>query len=404
MKVLVWQWGRRGGAPRFAAGLARGFAALDGVEALLSLAADAEILRGADAPPCALPVATYRGIAGLIWRALLAPMMVHRLSAALRRLRPDLAVCAQPGPLDLAMVAALRRAGVPLAVIVHDATPHPGDGVPLLFALQRALIRRAGTVVVLSEHVAAALRAQRALRPGAQLVVAAHPPVAFGVIAPPDAHPGPRRVLSFGRLLPYKGLDLLADALRLLGPRPDLDVRVVGQGPESAVLAALRALPGVTVENRWVPEDEIGPLLGWSDIVVLPYREASQSGVAAAALAAGRRVVATRVGGLAGQLADAPLAVLCAPEAAALAAALADALQPMPGRPAQPVPTDDGWRRLAAIVRDRASPAIDATAAPGARESAACPKSTACPGAGDTRCPDRPSFGPTPPGSPPPPR
>ena len=205
------------------------------------------------------------------------------------------------------------------------------------------------------------------LRPGTRLVVAAHPPVAFGAVAPPDAHPGPRRVLSFGRLLPYKGLDLLAEALRLLGPCPDLELRVVGQGPESAALAALRALPGVTVENRWVPEDEIGALLGWSDIVVLPYREASQSGVAAAALAAGRRVVATRVGGLAGQLANEPLAVLCAAEGAALAAALGDALRPMAGRPAPPAHVDEGWRRLAAIVLDQAAPgAIDTPAAPGA--------------------------------------
>ncbi|MBW4093879.1 MAG: glycosyltransferase family 4 protein [Proteobacteria bacterium] len=354
MKVLIWQWGRRGGAPRFAAALAAGCAGLDEVEAVLSLAADADILHGANPPPCALPIATYRGVAGLAWRALTAPVMIRRLAATLRRLRPDLAVCAQPGPLDLVMAAALRRVGVAFAVIVHDATPHPGDGVPLLFALQRALIRRADTVVVLSDHVAAALRSQQVLRPGTRLLVAAHPPVAFGAVPPAGAHPGPRRVLNFGRLLPYKGLDLLAQALHLLGPRPDMDLRIVGQGPESAALAALRALPGVTVENRWVPEDEIASLLGWSDIVVLPYREASQSGVAAAALAAGRQVVATQVGGLVGQLADEKLARLCAAEAPALAAALADALQ-TPAADAAPVAaTDASWQRLAAIVVGRA--------------------------------------------------
>jgi glycosyltransferase involved in cell wall biosynthesis len=62
-----------------------------------------------------------------------------------------------------------------------------------------------------------------------------------------------------------------------------------------------------------VPEDEIGELLSWSDAVVLPYREASQSGVAAAALAAGRFVLATRVGGLPEQLAGYTRALLCEP-------------------------------------------------------------------------------------------
>ena len=86
------------------------------------------------------------------------------------------------------------------------------------------------------------------------VIVVALPPLAFGPVAPPVAHTGPRRVLCFGRLRAYKGLDLLAEALRLMGPRPDMEVRVVGQGPESTALADLRALPGVKVENRWVPE------------------------------------------------------------------------------------------------------------------------------------------------------
>ena len=45
-------------------------------------------------------------------------------------------------------------------------------------------------------------------------------------------------------------------------------------------------------------DDEIGAIIAWSDALVLPYREASQSGAAAAAIAARRFVVATRVGSL----------------------------------------------------------------------------------------------------------
>src|SRR5208282_4726743 len=91
---------------------------------------------------------------------------------------------------------------------------------------------------------------------------------------------------------------------------------------ESPVLATLRELPGVAVENRWIPEEELGPLLAWADAIVLPYREASQSGVAAAAITAGRLVVATEVGGLVEQLAGAPLARRCAPDPASTARAL----------------------------------------------------------------------------------
>ena len=133
---------------------------------------------------------------------------------------------------------------------------------------------------------------------------------------------GPPRLLFFGRLLPYKGLDLLAGALAALPPDVEIAVRVVGDGPESPALDALRACRGVTVEKRWVPEVEVGSLIAWSDALILPYREASQSGVAAAALAAGRPVIATRVGGLREQLAGAPQVVLCEPDATSLARAI----------------------------------------------------------------------------------
>jgi glycosyltransferase involved in cell wall biosynthesis len=272
MRVLVWQWGRRGAGPRFAAALADGLRQTPGTEAVLSLSTAAEILRAPDPPDCRFPIATYSGAAGLVWQWLRAPLTVARLRRRLAALRPDLAICAMPGPLDLLLLAALRRIGVPAAVIVHDAEPHPGDGIPLLMFLQRRLIRRADAAVALSEHVAARLRAQRVVDP-ARLFVIAHPPFVFGPPPPPArAHGGPLRLLCFGRLLPYKGLDLLADAVRRLEARPEWQLRVVGSGPESAGLAALRALPGVTVENRWVPEPEIATLIAWCDVLVLPYK------------------------------------------------------------------------------------------------------------------------------------
>ncbi len=167
---------------------------------------------------------------------------------------------------------------------------------------------------------------------------------------PPGAHGGPLRLLSFGRLLPYKGLDLLAEALRRIGPRPDLQVRVVGRGPESPPLEALRALPGVVVENRWVAEEEVPVLLGWADALVLSHREASQSGVAVGALAAGRRLVATRVGGLEEQVGDDPLALLCDPTAESIAGALQHLLAAPTRPPAVPRTPERAWSTLAAQI------------------------------------------------------
>jgi len=347
MRVLVWQWGRRGAGPRFAAELARNFAGVSETETLLSLAAGAEILRSAVPPACDLPFHTYDGVAGFAARALSAPLLVPRLAAWLRDNRVDVALCAMPAALDLLMAAALRRAGVPFAVVVHDADLHPGDSFPLQMRLQRRLLRHADGLFALSTHVADRLR-QQGVAAGRLLATASLPPFAFGERPPPPgAHGGPLRLLSFGRLLPYKGLDLLADSLALLGAHPGLEVRVVGSGPESTVLDTLRALPGVSVENRWVPEDEVGALLAWADGLVLSHREASQSGVAAAAVAAGRWLVATRVGGLEEQLRNEPMALMCDPTPASLAAGLARLLAGDAAVPASANDCQSAWRGVA---------------------------------------------------------
>ncbi len=367
MRVIVWQWGRFGAGPRLAVSLAEGFRALDGVESGLSLSTGAEVMRGPDGASCELPVETYTGVAGLAWRLIQAPITVMKLSRQLRRLDPQLAVCAMPGPLDLLMILALHRIGIPAAVIVHDAEAHPGDRIPLLQMSQRALLRRAHLVIVLSLHVAERLRANGSLRSGTPVIVASLPPLSFGAVAPLAARAGPRRLLCFGRLRAYKGLDLLAEALRSLGPPADLEVRVVGNGPESTALAALRILPGVRVENCWVPESEVNTLLNWADVVVLPYREASQSGIAPTALATGRRVIATRVGGLPEQLGDSPLATLCEPEAASLAAAIARVMEMPRGIEGTATDPRQAWRKFAAIILEGLASLVPGCVAPARR-------------------------------------
>ncbi len=338
MRVLVWQWGRKGAGPRYAAELAAALATVPGTSAALSLSTGAEILSGPNPPDCALPFPTYSGRPSFLARLPMIPFQLPGLTRRLRALRPDVAICAMPAALDLVMATALRRAGIPFYVIVHDADTHPGDDVPFQMWLQHALIRRAAGLLALTAHVADRVRAL-GLVGSRKLLMTSHPPFAFGPMPPPPrAHGGKLRLLSFGRLLPYKGLDLLGDAMRSLGARPDIELRVVGKGPASAELDALAKLPGVTVENRWVPEAELGDLLAWSDALVLSHKEASQSGVAAAAIAARRYVVSTRVGGLAEQLRDEPLARLCAPEPAALAAAIASLVSDPPVDAARPSP------------------------------------------------------------------
>jgi glycosyltransferase involved in cell wall biosynthesis len=222
----------------------------------------------------------------------------------------------------------LRRAGIPFVPLVHDAAPHPGDpGLWWDWRLGREL-DAAGMAIALSGAVEAALRARRPDLPVARLPLGAHlPATALGA-----AHPtgGAADFLFFGRFRAYKGLDLLRDAFRLLRrSHPQARLRVVGEGDAEALAPGLSTLDRVRVEERWVAEADIPPLLAAAGALVLPYREASQSGVVSLAHALGVPVVATPVGGLAEQVTDgADGAVAGAMDPAALADAMARLCDP----------------------------------------------------------------------------
>jgi hypothetical protein len=86
--------------------------------------------------------------------------------------------------------------------------------------------------------------------------------------------------------------------------------------------------------------------------LVLPYKEASQSGVAPTAIAAGRLVVATRVDGLIEQLHDENLATLCEPNVTSLAAALRSLIVGFSAVPLVPMPANPtvAWRDTAELL------------------------------------------------------
>ena len=354
MRPLLWHWGRRGAGPLVALRLAEALEEIEGVAPILSLAAGAELLRGGGAR-CDWPEPTYRNAGGYVLRWLATPMLRRRTARQIAALAPDFAICTMPALLDGRMAWGLRRRRVPYAVIVHDADPHPGDRLRFRLLGQKKLLAGAALLFPLSFHVEAALRRQGFGGNRQRIVKLWHPPFSFGAAPPPFRHGGKPRLLCFGRLLPYKGLDLLADALALLGPELPFELRICGDGPVSGELARLRTIEGVQVDRRWIPEEELPGLIAWADAVVLPYREASQSGVAAAAIGQGRLVVATDVGGLPEQLANVSGAILCAPEAAALAAALRRVGQtPVPSAPVSMA----DWRELAAALMAELTAAV----------------------------------------------
>jgi len=268
----------------------------------------------------------------------LGPLSWRRTASAIAATAPDAVLCHwwQPffGPAlggVLGRVAALAPASCRL-LLCHNVLPHERRRLDV--ALARRAFARAQGFLVHSESDAAVLRA---LLPEARLRVHPHPSYDALLEGAPSREAArealgiaaeARMLLFFGYVRAYKGLDLALRALaRLEDPR--LELWVVGEFYEplaetEALIAELGLSRRVRIVNRYVPNEEVGRYFRAADLVLQPYRSATQSGIAQIALAAGRPVLATRVGGLPEQIADGVSGLLVPPEdPAALAAAIA---------------------------------------------------------------------------------
>ena len=204
----------------------------------------------------------------------------------------------------LLTAAVARFAGKPFVVTLH------GSGSAGRFsdielarsrpALVRALLRRAGGVICVSETVAAAVRAA-----GVDAVV-----IPNGVRIPAEvaAPVEPSQVLYVGRLSPEKNVDTLVEAVG------DLGLVVAGDGPlRRLVPEALGAVPHAEVER----------LLEQATVVVAPCEREGFGLAAAEAMAFGRPVVAAAGGALLELVADGETGLLVPPrDAPALRAAV----------------------------------------------------------------------------------
>src|SRR5690606_22902501 len=99
---------------------------------------------------------------------------------------------------------------------------------------------------------------------------------------------------------PYKGLRYLLDACDILRSRGrHFRLVIAGTGPDHQVHAGrIATSPHIELVNKYIPAGEVGALFRRASTVVLPYTDATQSGVAAIALANSRPVIATATGDL----------------------------------------------------------------------------------------------------------
>ncbi len=267
------------------------------------LVTTAHLPRDRYGPAVAVHTPIQTGDTGLSLQAL-QPAAIRRVLDTIRRLAPDAVHFTGPHLWNALLIQALTARHTPTAHTLHDLHPHAGAGYGRLLYLWNGWVRRrADHLLVHGERYAQELTAHGLARSQVTCTLLTHLFVsharqqslarsAVSVQYEPF-------VLFLGRLERYKGLGVLLEAAQRLGPTASDGPAVViaGHGPLEN-LDHRQIPPHVQLRHHLIGDEEAVELFSRCSLLVLPYIEASQSALVAAAYFFRKPVVVTDVGAL----------------------------------------------------------------------------------------------------------
>ena len=235
---------------------------------------------------------------------------IRHVQFTIRYLNPDVVHFTGPHLWNVPLVRALAAQGIPVVHTLHDLDPHSGTHYGLLLWLwNRLIVRWADHILVHGQTYRQRLLAMR-LPPqrvtwtpllhlflGDTMLASAS-----DLVASVEYQPW---ALFFGRLERYKGLDCLITACAMMDGVDAPSPRVVVAGPGSLSGSWAGPLPRrLALRNGLIPDEEAVDLFRRCGLLVLPYADATQSALIAAAYYFHKPVVVTRTGALPEYVAD----------------------------------------------------------------------------------------------------
>ena len=265
-----------------------------------------------------------------------------RVGKALKKAAPDLLICCYwmsffAPAYGLISRMAKKNGKTKCVALVHNMIPHEPNILDKLFAPY--FIKSQDGFVALSESVVKDI----------DLLDKANKPKTFSP-HPIYDHYGERMtkkeacaalglddkngyMLFFGLVRAYKGLDVLLDAFGLIKDQlPTVQLIIAGEFYEDeekyrAQIAANGLKERVLLRNEFIPDGDLRKYFGAADLIVQPYKTATQSGVTQVAFHFEKPMLVTNVGGLGEIVHDHKMGYACEPTAEAIAADIVDYFQ-----------------------------------------------------------------------------
>jgi len=198
-------------------------------------------------------------------------------------------------PMYLFLLHSLNKRGIRTIFVCINVFEHEDN--PLKKFLTKLVLGRVDAMIVHS-----AQEKEEILEFNPTATVRAHPlPLFTYATGSGIKDDGNLHLLFFGFVRPYKGLDILLEAIGILRDRC-ISLKIAGEfwSDKDAYLTGIKNLgigDKVEIVDRYVTDDEMGGYFAWADLVALPYRKSRTSGIIATAYGFGKPVLATDVGG-----------------------------------------------------------------------------------------------------------
>lgn len=249
-------------------------------------------------------IETYTSKIGFIYSLTSGYIKYAKVRKEIKRFNPDILYI----PMLSLLNFYLLPTSIPVITTIHDVEQHLGEKSRLVKFLYNKTIKKSSKIIVLSQKFVNEVHQKYNIE---KKNISLIPHACFKSYLPANYTPNfqsiHKRILFFGRIYPYKGLEVLLQALVYIRRNiPDIQLRIAGNGDisnkEKHLIAQLK--DNIDLHIEWIKDKDIEKIIKDVDMVILPYIEASQSGVIPLSYSFGKMVIATDVGGLSEQIYD----------------------------------------------------------------------------------------------------
>lgn len=205
-------------------------------------------------------------------------------------------------------------------VVLHDPQPHSGDINKLALRMfgESSILKNADAIIVLSKLFINYVEKKYDKKNNVFHIP--HGPLNIykdieNKVQTPNYSKDNINFLFFGTISKYKGIGVLAEAYqKVCEKEKNVTLTIAGSGDFSTYKESFSKLKNVFVHNRWIKNEEVESFFTGENVVaVLPYIDATQSGVIPVCISYTVPIIASSSGGLVEQLAEYNTGILVEP-------------------------------------------------------------------------------------------